>query len=188
VEDLSFLHLFSWSFVHRMSFPTPVGGTPFPEVFAPCIVFAVIYALTIPLMLFWVYDKHSRTPLFIGSIIFGIERCGSFVFLLPLLKKKSVVLFVTQSRHILHPCNPIAQRVNETLKRPSQVHANQFRSRIANDPVNILCVYLVNPTHGSEKYDECPAWPIASRVRSRVRRALTGDWCLVSRFHGPGLA
>jgi hypothetical protein len=29
---------------------------------------------------------------------------------------------------------------------------------IANDLVNILRVYLVNPTYGSEKYDECPAW------------------------------
>jgi hypothetical protein len=29
---------------------------------------------------------------------------------------------------------------------------------IANDLVNILRVYLVNPTYGSEKYEECPAF------------------------------
>jgi hypothetical protein len=57
-----------------MTFPTPVGGTPFPEDFAPSIVFAILYALLIPIMVFRVYDRHSRTTLLIGSVIFGVER------------------------------------------------------------------------------------------------------------------
>lgn len=57
-----------------MSFPTPVGGTALPADFAPSILFAVLYALLVPIMFYRVYDKRSRTTLLIGTVFFGVER------------------------------------------------------------------------------------------------------------------
>lgn len=57
-----------------MPFPTPVGGTLLPTDFAPSILFAVLYALLVPVMIYRAWDKRSRTTLLIGTAIFGIER------------------------------------------------------------------------------------------------------------------
>lgn len=58
-----------------VNIPAPVGGTALPADFVPSIVFAVLYALVVPLMIYRVVLKRrSRTLLLIGTIIFSIER------------------------------------------------------------------------------------------------------------------
>jgi hypothetical protein len=57
-----------------MSYPAPVGGLALPSDLAPSIVFAVLYALLLPLVVYRVFDRRSRTTLLLGTIIFSIER------------------------------------------------------------------------------------------------------------------
>lgn len=57
-----------------MTFPSPVGGVPFPEDYAPSILFAVLYALLVPLMFYRMLHKRSRNLLLVGSVVFAIER------------------------------------------------------------------------------------------------------------------
>ena len=57
-----------------VNFPAPIGGTSLPSDFAPSILFVVLYGLLVPLIMYRILDRRSRTILLIGSIIFSIER------------------------------------------------------------------------------------------------------------------
>ena len=57
-----------------VDFPAPVGGTVYPLDFAPSILFAILYGLLLPLIVYRVVDRRSRTTLLIGTIIFSVER------------------------------------------------------------------------------------------------------------------
>jgi hypothetical protein len=57
-----------------MSFPTPIGGTPFEEDFAPSIFFGVLFALLVPLVAYRAFSKGSRNLLLINAAFFVIER------------------------------------------------------------------------------------------------------------------
>jgi hypothetical protein len=57
-----------------VQFPAPVGGTVLPDDFAPSILFAVLYALLAPLMLYRILHRRSRCTILIGTIIFSVER------------------------------------------------------------------------------------------------------------------
>jgi len=55
-------------------FPAPVGGFVIASDFAPSIVFAVLYALLLPLIFWRVYNRRSRAFPLLGTLIFGVER------------------------------------------------------------------------------------------------------------------
>ena len=55
-------------------FPAPIGGTVLPDDFAPSVLFAVLYAILVPLMLHRVLGRRSRSLLLIGTIAFSVER------------------------------------------------------------------------------------------------------------------
>lgn len=57
-----------------VNFPAPVGGLPLASDLAPSILFAVLYALLLPLTVYRIFDRRSRTVLLIGTEIFAIER------------------------------------------------------------------------------------------------------------------
>jgi len=64
-----------------VSFPAPVGGTVYPIDFAPSILFATLYGLLIPLMLYRMLQRRGRSTLLISTMAFSIER-RVFMFLL----------------------------------------------------------------------------------------------------------
>ncbi|KAH9935355.1 uncharacterized protein B0H18DRAFT_411374 [Fomitopsis serialis] len=61
-------------------FPSPIGGVPNPHDLAPSVVFAVLYALTIPLAVYRLASKNSRNLFIIASVIFAAERVVDFSF------------------------------------------------------------------------------------------------------------
>lgn len=56
------------------TFPSPIGGAPFSNDIAPSILFAVLYGLLGPFILYRVLGRTSRTTILIGPMIFGFER------------------------------------------------------------------------------------------------------------------
>lgn len=59
-------------------FPAPVGGVPDELDFAPSIVFAILYALMVPIAIWRVAHPRSRSIVLLGTSIFSIERLISF--------------------------------------------------------------------------------------------------------------
>ncbi|PPQ99763.1 hypothetical protein CVT24_009666 [Panaeolus cyanescens] len=120
-------------------FPAPIGGTPLPDVdFAPSILFAILYALLIPLMVYRAFHRRSRTILLLGTIAFAVERIVIFA------------LRAVQSRRE-------SSRLSGGLATYMQVSfAVGFVSR-GSDLVNLLICLLVNPTYGPETYGQSPA-------------------------------
>jgi hypothetical protein len=57
-----------------VQFPAPIGGTVLPDDFAPSILFAVVYALLVPLMLYRILGRRSRCIILIGTVLFSVER------------------------------------------------------------------------------------------------------------------
>lgn len=55
-------------------FPAPVGGTPLSADWVPSILFAVLYAMILPLTVYRMAHRRSRTLLLLGTVTFSIER------------------------------------------------------------------------------------------------------------------
>ena len=55
-------------------FPVSVGGVPYPLDFAPSILFAVLYGLMLPVVVFRMVHPRSRNGVLIGTTVFSIER------------------------------------------------------------------------------------------------------------------
>ena len=65
-------------------FPSPIGGVPFQVDFFPSILFACLYALLVPVVLWRIIHPRSRNGVLIGTTLFSIER------------------YVPRTNHILH--------------------------------------------------------------------------------------
>ncbi|KAH9831253.1 uncharacterized protein C8Q71DRAFT_311686 [Rhodofomes roseus] len=61
-------------------FPSPIGGVPNQHDLAPAVVFAVAYAITIPLVVYRLTSKKSRNIFCIATAVFAIERVVDFSF------------------------------------------------------------------------------------------------------------
>ncbi|KAM5543027.1 hypothetical protein V8D89_003411 [Ganoderma adspersum] len=59
-------------------FPSPVGGVPYPLDFAPSILFAVLYGLMLPVVVYRMVHPRSRNGVLIGTTVFSIERVVSY--------------------------------------------------------------------------------------------------------------
>ncbi|KAF9522657.1 hypothetical protein CPB83DRAFT_92881 [Crepidotus variabilis] len=121
-----------------VSFPVPVGGIPRPVDFAPSILFAVLYGLLIPLEAYRLFHRRSRTILFIGTLLFGVER---------------IAVFSLRAAH----ANGERSILSNGLIDYMQVSFALGSIAIATDLVNIVRCLLVNPTYGSARFHECPA-------------------------------
>ncbi|THH30768.1 hypothetical protein EUX98_g3436 [Antrodiella citrinella] len=64
--------------MHSFEFPSPIGGTPFNSDYAPSVLFAVLYALLAPLVIWRLVSPRSRNIVLIGTIAFAIERVVIF--------------------------------------------------------------------------------------------------------------
>ncbi|KAH9478576.1 hypothetical protein JR316_0009033 [Psilocybe cubensis] len=121
-----------------VNFPAPVGGTAYADDFAPSILFAVLYAALVPLMLYRMFDRRSRTILLMQTVTFSIERVVIFA------------LRASQSRND-------HRRLSPGLATYMQVSFGMGYLGIAQDLVNLLRCMLVNPTYGSDTYFQSPA-------------------------------
>ncbi|KAF9522656.1 hypothetical protein CPB83DRAFT_864127 [Crepidotus variabilis] len=121
-----------------VSFPAPVGGTPLTIDFAPSIVFSALYGLLIPLMVYRMCGRRSRTTLLIGTLSFVVERCAIFG------------LRAWQSRNE-------KSRQESGLLDYMQISFAMGSIGIANDLVAIVRCLLVNPTYGFKRFPESPA-------------------------------
>src|SRR5258705_12860915 len=102
-----------------VSFPVPVGGTVYPNDFAPSILFATLYGLLVPLMLYRMLQRRGRSTLLISTIAFSIER-RVFVFLLSYGFFKSDM----QNCHLLLTGCTGTFGAETIFRGASQVHAN----------------------------------------------------------------
>ncbi|KAH6914499.1 hypothetical protein BKA70DRAFT_1369758 [Coprinopsis sp. MPI-PUGE-AT-0042] len=165
-----------------MTFPSPVGGVGFPSDFAPSIIFAVLYGLLLPLLVYRFWDRRSRTYLISGTVLFTVERIVSFSF------------------RALQ-----AQRLGwRTSRRLAIYHQSSFGLSfisISADMVNLLQCLLVHPTYGYERYPEscaaatkdCALQPPAVgeedrlEARRNVRRRLWFFWLAFFAASVPGM-
>jgi len=119
-------------------FPAPVGGTVLPDDFAPSILFAVLYAVLAPLMLYRILGRRSRCTPLIGTITFSVERV--VIFSLRAVQAKSD-----------------SSRFSPGLVTYQQISFGLGFIGIASDVVRLVRCLLVNATYGPEKYSESPA-------------------------------
>ncbi|KAF9491937.1 hypothetical protein BDN71DRAFT_1474525 [Pleurotus eryngii] len=110
------------------SFPAPIGGVTLrTHDLVPSIVFLVAYCCLIPVMLYRIIDKKSRTTIFIGTNAFVIER---------------VVLFCI--RTIVSAKDG---RESDAVTEYMQVTIGMGFVAIAQDVANLLRSMLVNSTY-----------------------------------------
>jgi len=60
------------------SFPSPIGGIPFPHDFAPALFFTILYAIVVPVGVYRLISKRSRTLAIAGTVVFMVERVADF--------------------------------------------------------------------------------------------------------------
>ncbi|TFK74019.1 hypothetical protein BDN72DRAFT_120929 [Pluteus cervinus] len=127
-----------------MAFPSPVGGIPLAIDFIPSVLFAILFGLLIPLIIYRAYDRASRTTLLIGTVIFTIEHT------------------------ILYSLRAAAAKTEHTsagLLTYMQADFTMGYVGISFDLVNLLRCLIVNSTFGSETQHQSPE--IESRSLSR---------------------
>ncbi|KAF9568237.1 hypothetical protein CPC08DRAFT_702662 [Agrocybe pediades] len=121
-----------------VNFPAPIGGTVLPSDFAPSILFAVLYGLLLPLVVYRMSARRSRTLLLIGSGLLLIERIVFYA------------LRASQARSD-------SLRFSNGLVKYMQTSYGVSYIGIASDSIAYVRCLLVNPTFGSENYEESPA-------------------------------
>ncbi|RDB16755.1 hypothetical protein Hypma_002387 [Hypsizygus marmoreus] len=134
----------------EFKFPTPVGGTPFPSDFAPSVLFAALYGLLVPVMLYRMFHRSSRTILLFGSIPFSVERVVIFSLRAVMSRSES-------------------QRLSKGLVTYMQISFGLGFIGLASDLVKIIRCLVVNPTYGSETYAQSPAAETEASYRDRFR-------------------
>ncbi|KAF9476866.1 hypothetical protein BDN70DRAFT_881858 [Pholiota conissans] len=159
-----------------VNFPAPVGGTPFPIDFAPSLTFAVLYGALVPLMVYRMFNRRSRSILLLGTFLFSTERIVIFA------------LRAVQSRNESH-------RLSPGLTTYMQISFAIGFIGIANNIVNLVRCLLVNATYGPSTYGQSAAaaskgglmeppplgTPDYPKARQWIRR---GAWITSSSFIG----
>ncbi|EAU91147.2 hypothetical protein CC1G_03315 [Coprinopsis cinerea okayama7 len=121
-----------------VEFPSPIGGAALPEDFAPSVLFAVLYGLLVPLVVYRLYDRRSRTTLLIGTIIFAVERIAIFA------------LRANQARNE-------KKRLSGGMANYMQLSFGSGYITIASDLISLLRCLLINASYGYERYPESSA-------------------------------
>ncbi|KAF8152737.1 hypothetical protein BJ912DRAFT_1015360 [Pholiota molesta] len=122
-----------------VNFPAPVGGTPFRIDFAPSLIFAVLYAALVPLMVFRMLSRRSRSILLIGNFAFSVER-SSYHF-----------------RFTRGAIPDERRRLSPSLATYMQISFGIGFIGIASDIANLVRCLLVNATYGPSTYGQSSA-------------------------------
>ncbi|KDQ52527.1 hypothetical protein JAAARDRAFT_138486 [Jaapia argillacea MUCL 33604] len=117
-----------------VAFPSPVGGVPIHPEFAPSILFDILYGILIPIGIYRLFSKHSRTSLIFGTWCFTVERCVIFS------------LRAAQSHGALNPGS-------HGLAVYMQITIGTGLFTMMDDLVKILRCILVNSTRPEAKGD-----------------------------------
>ncbi|KAM6502158.1 hypothetical protein JOM56_002135 [Amanita muscaria] len=121
-----------------MEFPAPIGGTALPIDYSPSVLFAVLYAALLPLIIFRLIDKRSRSILLISTSIFSVERI--IIYSLRAAQARSDTL-----------------RLSSNLINYLQISFAMGFIAIANDVIKFLHCPAVNTTFSCDMYEQAPA-------------------------------
>ncbi|KAF6763230.1 hypothetical protein DFP72DRAFT_1060403 [Ephemerocybe angulata] len=137
-------------------FPAPIGGLALPSEFGACILFAALYGLLFPLVLYRVYDRRSRTFLLLGTCLTVVDRTVLFSFRAASTQRANLQL-------------------SDGLLKYSQISFGLGAISIANDLVNLLRCLLVNPTYGYGEAGRADEAPMAHTKESAFAPPREGD-------------
>ncbi|KAI1791182.1 hypothetical protein LXA43DRAFT_889645 [Ganoderma leucocontextum] len=112
-------------------FAAPVGGVPYPIDFAPSILFAVLYGLMVPVVVFRMVHPRSRNGVLIGTTVFSIER---------------VVAYGLRA----HAAHSASARASEGLETYFQTTYSGGFTSIGQDLMQLLRALLVSSTLGGD--------------------------------------
>ncbi|TFK20921.1 hypothetical protein FA15DRAFT_759050 [Coprinopsis marcescibilis] len=121
-----------------MPFPSPVGGVALPSDLAPSILFAALYALTLPLVFYRIFARRSRTFILFGTAGFAVER---------------VVIFVLRAMQ----ARSDSMRLSVGLTNYMQSSFGTGYASISWDLVSLTRCLVVNPTFGYNTYSQSSA-------------------------------
>ena len=136
-----------------MEFPSPVGGLPLPSDFAPSVLFAILYALLLPLLVHRVLDRRYRNTLLINTSTFAIERCV-FPFVSYHIEGYAYSSAIASSMVIFSlravQARDSNRRDSKGLTTYMQISIGMGFVGIGQDLVNLLRVLLVKSTVGRD--------------------------------------
>ncbi|KAM5543024.1 hypothetical protein V8D89_003408 [Ganoderma adspersum] len=112
-------------------FPAPVGGAPDALDFAPSVLFAVLYALMAPIIIWRMVHPRSRNTVLLTTSLFSLER---------------VVLFSFRA----HAAHNAGFRESLSMETYFQASASGGFISIGHDVINVLRALLVASTLGGE--------------------------------------
>ena len=135
------------------AFPAPVGGAPDALDLAPSIVFAILYALLVPIVLWRMVHPQSRTTVLLSTSFFSIERYVVIIHIHPctcqyssLSLLCSVVSFCLRAKAATNP----AFRASEGLEAYFQMFYSVGFVAVGQDLVNLLRALLISSTLGGD--------------------------------------
>ena len=143
-------------------FPAPVGGVPYPLDFAPSILFAVLYGLMVPVVVFRMIHPRSRNGVLIGTMFFSIERCVSVSLALPCIcEASSLIALLSVVAYSLraHAAHSASARASEGLETYFQTTYSGGFISIGQDLFQLLRALLVSSTLGGEMVALHPLTP-----------------------------
>ncbi|EPS97226.1 hypothetical protein FOMPIDRAFT_1129045 [Fomitopsis schrenkii] len=123
-------------------FPSPIGGTPNTHDLAPSIVFIALFALTIPLALYRVFNKKSFVVFIIASAVGSIGRYRRYT-------NVAICSVVDFSFRAAEAESGHLRTTKFWVNYLQSVYAMGFIG-IAGDLANIARVYLLTTTRGSD--------------------------------------
>ncbi|KAI9062427.1 hypothetical protein FKP32DRAFT_1593586 [Trametes sanguinea] len=118
-------------------FPALIGGVPLPIDFAPAILFSVLYGLLIPVVVYRLLHRRSRTIVLLGTGGFVIER---------------TVAYALRAR----AAHDAGLRASHGLEIYLQVAINAGFITIGQDTLALLRALLVDATFGTPSTSSGP--------------------------------
>ena len=137
-------------------FPSPIGGAPDALDLVPSIVFAILWILMLPVIVWRMAHPRSRTVMLLITSVFSLEQyvalystqiprcCTQFPRLIA--PRTSAISFSLRAGAAMSP----QLRKNEGLETYFQMSYSSFFISIGQDLVNILRTLLVASTLGGD--------------------------------------
>ena len=167
-------------------FPSPIGGAPDALDLVPSIVFAILWILMLPVIVWRMAHPRSRTVMLLITSVFSLEQyvalystqiprcCTQFPRLIA--PRTSAISFSLRAGAAMSP----QLRKNEGLETYFQMSYSSFFISIGQDLVNILRTLLVASTLGGDmvaRHTLTPPHVRKARKSGAVERAPRSCTC-----------
>ncbi|KAI0081886.1 hypothetical protein K474DRAFT_1671445 [Panus rudis PR-1116 ss-1] len=165
----------------KFTFPSPIGGAPSHQDFAPSVLFSVLYGLLFPIMIYRLVRSSSRTFVLIKTKYFVIERTVILALraaMSPYGRLPAVKLLINYTQTTLN-VGHVALAANLVLLLRSllvQATANPARSSSieTHDPGSISMVSLKPSDVRVEIVEVTAAWSVHRQKERFWYRRITG--------------